>query len=214
MSARKLDAQVRALHRRTGRPVALIGDSEGTMVEKLYLLTHSDAPVDQLVMTSPIVRPGRVFYPPHGDDGWGIATRFALERETALISALAFRTTVHMPLLASMTTRAPTLRRGMLCAIPGVESSAYLPQVNAVAEPPKVDSEIPLVVLPTVHGSIGTARHDALFLELSEGQVPRFRSWEVAIRVARGAAAAWQVPTLPLSLGWGRSAPPAACRGS
>lgn len=210
-SARKLARQVLALHRRSGRKVALLGVSEGTLVEKYYLLTHPDAPVSRLVMLSPVIQPGRVFYP-RGGEGFGVATRFAVAREAQLIDLL-FPISTRTPLLRSLLDDAPLLRQGMLCVLPGVRQVAFLPLANAIALPPEVTSGIPLRLVPTVHGSIGSAQLDAAVLTLQRRQPPRYPAWDAAARIIRGAAATWQVPTLPLGLNpaWsGKAGCPAA----
>ena len=67
-----LARQVEQLHRRTGRRVALIGESEGAMVARTYLARRPDPVVDTLVMFSPLIYAGRAYYPPpHHDRGWG-----------------------------------------------------------------------------------------------------------------------------------------------
>jgi alpha-beta hydrolase superfamily lysophospholipase len=88
----KLARQVAVLHRMVPGPIALVAESEGTLVAKLYLLRHPRAPVDRLVMLSPILEPGRVYYPPPGGDGWGVASGFAARRVGDLVSALVRRT--------------------------------------------------------------------------------------------------------------------------
>ena len=41
---------------------------------QVYLAATPRAPVDAVVLLSPLAEPGRVFYPPRGDEGWGVAT--------------------------------------------------------------------------------------------------------------------------------------------
>ena len=200
-SAALLAVQVHRLYARTHSRIDLLADSEGAMTAKLYLLTHPRAPVKKLVMTSPIIRPGRVYYPPEGADTWGIATRFALRREASLLST-AFPVSVQTPLLRSMVWDAPILRGRMLCPVPGVAQSAFIPLVNAIAEPPPVNSGIPLTVLPTVHGNVSGPGRDARWLALTPGHVPQFGAWQTTAQWVRAAAAGWQTPSLPLGLGW------------
>jgi pimeloyl-ACP methyl ester carboxylesterase len=71
-SAALLAAQVDAIHRRTGRPVALIGQSEGTLVARAYLKLRPRSPVDTVLLVDPLVRPGRAYIPPpQSRTGWG-----------------------------------------------------------------------------------------------------------------------------------------------
>ena len=210
--ARRLGRQVQLLYRQTGKKVDLLGDSEGTLVEKYYLLTHPGAPVSKLVMTSPIIHPARVRYPPFGSNGWGIASRFALERMASFVSALTFPVTVRTPLVLSLEHDAPFLRDGMLCPVPGVAQAAFLPMTTALAEPPPLDRRIPTTDLPVLHGSVGTPQQEAEWLALTGQDVPHFTAWRIATEIGRKAAAAWQVPSLPASLGWsGIPQPPSAC---
>src|SRR5205085_9231740 len=64
-----MDAQVHAFAQQTGRPIDIVSDSEGALVAKVYLLVHPDAPVGRLVLTSPLVEPGRAYFPVEGTDG-------------------------------------------------------------------------------------------------------------------------------------------------
>ena len=213
--ARKLATQVDALHRQTGKKVDLLGDSEGTLVEKYYLLTHPGAPVAKLVMTSAIVHPARVRYPPTGSNGWGIASRFALERMASFVSAVTFPIGVRVPLVVSLERNAPLLRNGMLCPVPGVAQAAFLPMTSALAEPPPIDRRIPTTDLPRLHGNVATANEEIEWLALTGKNVPHYTAWRIATEIGRDAAASWQVPSLPVGLGWGGGANAATpCRSS
>jgi hypothetical protein len=59
----RIAAQVRRLHRETGRPVDIIAESEGTLGVDAMLATRRDLPLGSVVMMSPIVTPGQVSYP-------------------------------------------------------------------------------------------------------------------------------------------------------
>jgi hypothetical protein len=179
-----MDRQVHALRRATGQDVALVGESEGPLVMKYHLLAHPRAPVDESGLLSPILEPARVAYPAAGHGGFGVATRFALERVGDLISAVLFDVDPEL--------------------------------VAALAEPPPLPAEIPVAMLPALHGSISGAGRvrDAVVVRLSGGRVPRFPRWEVTAEVVRGAAAAWQVPTLPLGLVPKRAGVADACGAS
>src|SRR4051794_7669125 len=50
-----MDVQVRAFSGQTGQPIDIVSDSEGSLISKIYLLVHPDAPVRTLVLTSPLV---------------------------------------------------------------------------------------------------------------------------------------------------------------
>src|SRR5205807_1922998 len=84
-----------AFHDATGRPISIVAESEGALVAKTFLTTTPSAPVDQLIMLSPLVQPGRVYYPPAGHEGWGVATGAGLSGLSAGLNTIApFRLTV------------------------------------------------------------------------------------------------------------------------
>src|SRR6266540_1332076 len=60
---RTMRDQIEAFHRQSGQKVAIVAESEGALVAKTYLAATPGAPVDELVMLSPLVQPARVWYP-------------------------------------------------------------------------------------------------------------------------------------------------------
>lgn len=83
-----LAAQVDKVHRRTGKPIALVGESEGSLVARYYLSHSSHPEVDTAILTSPIVRAGRTYYPPpQAREGWGIGTGWLLRGPLAAIGS-------------------------------------------------------------------------------------------------------------------------------
>ena len=65
----RIAAQVWRLHDRTGQPVDVVAESEGTLGVYAMLARHPHVPVAAAVLLSPIVAPGQVSYP----DGGGLA---------------------------------------------------------------------------------------------------------------------------------------------
>ena len=65
----RIAAQVWRLHDRTGQPVDVVAESEGTLGVYAMLARHPGVPVSAVVLLSPIVAPGQVSYP----DGGGLA---------------------------------------------------------------------------------------------------------------------------------------------
>ncbi len=61
--AARLRRQVDLMHARTGRPVTLVAESEGSLVTAAYLTHHPDAPVDAVLLLSPVSGPGRATFP-------------------------------------------------------------------------------------------------------------------------------------------------------
>lgn len=70
---RELARQVDAYHRESGRHLTVVAESGGALIAKPYLAATPDAPVDNLVLLSPLLAPGRVYYPGAGDRGWASA---------------------------------------------------------------------------------------------------------------------------------------------
>jgi hypothetical protein len=62
----RIAAQVWRLHARTGQPVDVVAESEGTLGVYAMLARHPDVPLAAVVLLSPIVAPGQVSYPVGG----------------------------------------------------------------------------------------------------------------------------------------------------
>jgi len=62
----RIAAQVWRLHARTGQPVDIVAESEGTLGVYAMLARHPDVPLAAVVLLSPIVAPGQVSYPVGG----------------------------------------------------------------------------------------------------------------------------------------------------
>ena len=60
----RIAAQVRALHAATGRSVAVVAESEGTLGVYAMLARDPGLPLSSVVLLSPIVSPGQLTYPP------------------------------------------------------------------------------------------------------------------------------------------------------
>jgi hypothetical protein len=63
----RIAAQVRALHTATGRPVAVVAESEGTLGVYAMMARDPGLPLSSVVLLSPIVSPGQLTYPPAAD---------------------------------------------------------------------------------------------------------------------------------------------------
>ena len=75
----ELRRQVDAYHRDTDEPITLVAESEGALLAKAYVAATPHAPVRNLVVVSPLVEPGRVYYPPADGEGWGVFGKFEME---------------------------------------------------------------------------------------------------------------------------------------
>jgi hypothetical protein len=199
---RLMSDQVQALYQQTGKPVSIVAESEGSLVAKTYLTATPNAPVNALIMVSPLVQPARVYYPPAGVAGWGVVGGLGLEGLSDTVSAV---TTVDLapsqPFLRSIVEDAPALRSVLSCPVAGVRQYAVLPLADAVASGSARPLGIPTAVVPAFHGGLlGDPSADRMIEDVLGGGTPSDSSlWTLAEQVIGPASSAWQVPELPLS---------------
>lgn len=221
---RLLSAQVDTLHRTSGLPVSIVADSEGSLVAKAYLAATPGAPVDNLVMVSPLVRPARVYFPPAGDLGWGLVGGLGLQvMGNALQSFAPVSLSATSPFLRSVVQEGPDLRSLLSCPLPGIRQLALLPLADAVASPDPAPIGVPTIVVPAFHGGMlsNPTAERAIRAMLKGGSPDATPGWSLADLLIRSAASAWQVPELALPLfpvqgsrGEGSASPgPATCGG-
>ncbi|WP_442930712.1 hypothetical protein [Micromonospora sp. NBC_00421] len=195
-SVRLLGQQVERLHRRTGRRVALIGESEGAMVARTYLARRPDPAVDALVMFSPLIFAGRAYYPPpHHDQGWGVVTGWQLR---AVFALAGVGSGPDEPFIRSLLDDAPFYRNQLMCPVPGVRMVAFLPTATATEAPPGEYTRIPVVQIPGVHGALLDRRllQQRLIDFLLGKPIAQTR---VEYPLLQSFAAAWQAPPLPIA---------------
>lgn len=197
---RLMAAQVGALHRTTGKPVAIVAESEGSLVAKAYLDASPGAPVPYLIMTSPLVAPGRVSYPPLGTRGDGLAGGEGLAVISAAIRSVApIPLSPTSPFLRSVVDESRSLGPLLSCPLPGVSQAAILPLADAVGSPSGYDTGlIPTLVLPAFHGGMLTNRRAdiAIASVLSAKALATSAMWSAADSALRSAASAWQSPSM------------------
>ncbi|HYZ38803.1 MAG TPA: hypothetical protein VE673_19160 [Pseudonocardiaceae bacterium] len=205
LSADKLAAQVDWLAARTGGPVTVIAESEGTLVARGYFATHPSPPVDYYIMVSPLPRPARVYYPPAGHGGYGLAAGWETR---ALLRILHlqnphFTAGADMPFTRSVVNNAALFRPNMLCPVPShVRTVAFIPFAGATVVYHGPVSHVPWTALPGYHASLlhrSIVTHDIERL-ITTGQLTIHHQSTLAFRAIYGASAAWQAPALPLSL--------------
>ncbi|MFG3421650.1 hypothetical protein [Micromonospora sp. NPDC048063] len=210
-SSHLLALQVEAVHRRTGRPIALVAQSEGVMVARTYLRDLPDSPVRALAMFSPLVRTGRTYYPPpDASTGWGLATGWvlrALFHVTTIGSAAP--STPDEPFIRSLLDEAPFYRYQTLCPVQDVRVIAFLPTVTAAEAPPGQLIHIPVVEVSAFHGKIidrADATDDLTDFLAGEDVDRRRREFGLLQRLG----AAWHAPALAIELNpvWRPTAPP------
>ncbi|MEU8261593.1 hypothetical protein AB0C02_13360 [Micromonospora sp. NPDC048999] len=201
-SAELLDAQVTKLHSRTGKPVALLGDSEGTLVVRTYLQTRPHPDVVAAVLLSPLPNPAAASYPPPvARHGWGLATGAQLQAIMAAVRwSSGLRIDTDAPFLRSLLDDPGRYRDQMFCPVPGTRLVAFVPLDAALADRPGNPIEVPFVLVDTLHGgaydSSEVRRQIVAFLD---GEAPATAGTAV-YRVLRAAAVAWQAPPLRLRL--------------
>jgi hypothetical protein len=207
LMAQQVDAIVAATHRR----VSIVAESEGALVAKTYVLATPHAPVNRLVMLSPLVRPGRVYYPAGNGDGWGTFTGWGLRGVAGILAGLSpLELSPDSPFVRDVDEHGAALRDALACGAPGIRQEAFVPLADAVtgsfddardvADPDGIGS-VRIRVVPAFHGGLlGSKTIQRAIRADLRGEKAAVESWAVAASVIRGAAAAWQVPDLPIQL--------------
>lgn len=194
-----MDEQVSRLAEESGGPIAVVAESEGTLVAAAYFEQTPRAPVDRLVLLSPIVEPGRVTFPDAGEEGWGVVAGYQLRVLSELIDDLApFNVSADSALVDSVRREAADLHSAVVTDRPAVQELAVLPLADAVLSPGEDDYEMQVIVVPAFHGGLrGRADVQALIRSwLLDGKVEASEVWSAVNWVIAGAASAWQVPAL------------------
>lgn len=194
----RLRRQIDVLAARTGRPVDIVAESEGSVVVE-DLLRHGGRPppVRAVVLVSPLLDPGRLSYPVQGSSGAGFAARDALLAIADVFqgSAPIDLSPVSAFIRSLDTTRGSSL---LLCPVSDVRQYALLPLADAVADPlPAPGPGIPGTVELGFHGGqLGNPVVDrTVAAVLRTGRLAAAPVLSAAERVVRAAAAAWWVPT-------------------
>jgi hypothetical protein len=208
--------QVEDFHADAGEPITVVAESEGALVAKAYLMSHPDAPVDALVLLSPLVEPGAAYYPPAGEDGWGVAGGWNLGWVSGFIRAVSpLDVSTGDGLFRSLLDNAPTLRGMLACPIAGVDQLALFPLADAVAAPEPELNGMRSAVVPAFHGGLadeGGVRR-TIRAVLDDGTTPGLGVWDATATLISAGVTAWRAPTLPLSLNpvWEGDDDPATC---
>ncbi|NES14627.1 MULTISPECIES: hypothetical protein [Micromonospora] len=212
-SAQLLAVQLHDLRIRTGHTIALLAESEGSLIVRYYLEHLRQPWVDAVALTSPIVRSGRVYYPPPGQrTGWGVATGWQLRllfrlagRETAL-------GTPDEPFLRSLLDNAPLYRSRTLCPVDGVRMVAFLPTADAFAVAPGTERRIAVVDVLGFHGLlVDRPEVQRLLADFLTGAAPLPVS-RADYSILNRIGAEWLPPSLLLRLNpvWNDGNPPDA----
>jgi hypothetical protein len=197
----RIAGQVRALHAVSGRPVAVVAESEGTLGVYAMLARDHGLPVSSVVLLSPIVSPGQLTYPP-GPDGASVSEA-ALGELNHLVGGMSpYGPSGAQNLLSSVSEFGARYFEDMVTAAVGsaggksVRWLAVVPLADAVTLP---DCGLPpgVIVVPAFHGGLlgdpSVLPMVSAFLSgrnvtANDGQLRE------AAELITGAAAAWRMP--------------------
>ena len=200
--ATKMDRQIAVLARRAGRPVDIIAQSEGTMVTLLALV--GDHPeVGRVLLLSPLIVPGRVYYPPTARNGWGVVSGWMLRGMTWLVGHISpYETRPDQAFIRSIVERAPQLRALSVCPPAGTPIAMLLPVADGLAAPPDAHVGVPAKVVAAFHAHfLHAGSSSPLIVDyLAGGTLHTPLRWRLLYDVVRGFGASWQVPAVPTSL--------------
>ncbi len=202
----KFRVQVSQLARQSGHHIDIVGESEGSLLATIYLLTTPNPPVDHVVLLSPLVRPARGSYPAPGETGSGFGAGWVLRGIANATNALTpLHVSADSPFIESLGSHAAALNQVFGCPVAGVQQFAVLPLADAVGVPPNALSAIPHETVSALHGTLlanPDVRYDVARYLLGFG-APR-GTHNTAEKLATAASSAWQAPPLRL-----RADPPA-----
>jgi hypothetical protein len=147
----RVAAQVWRLHARTGRPVEVVAESEGTLGVYAMLARHPDVPVADVVLLSPIVAPGQVSYPVGG--GAAMVPGGELQAVVWFVGGLSpFGTSGAQTLIASVN-RYGARFAAAAARHRGLRLLELVPLADAVTLPAcRLPSNV--LVLPAMHGQL------------------------------------------------------------
>jgi hypothetical protein len=197
----RIAAQVRALHAASGRLVAVVAESEGTLGVYAMLARDPGLPVSSVVLLSPIVSPGQLTYPP-GPDG-ASASEAALDELNHLVGGMSpYGSSGAQNLLSSVSEFGARYFDEMVSAAGGGAGGkalrwlAVIPLADAVTLP---DCGLPpgVIVVPAFHGGLlgDPAVLPMVSAFLSGHDVTAGDSQlRAAAELITGAAAAWRMP--------------------
>ncbi|MGH9029776.1 MAG: hypothetical protein ACRDV4_09200 [Acidimicrobiales bacterium] len=192
-------AQLRELSRRGGRKVDVVAESEGALVSKTALLADPAQPVSRLVLASPLIAPGRVWYPSRDAEGWGVASAAGMRLlGGAFQSVSPISLDPDSSFLESLDRFAPDLETAMTCPLRGVRQFALLPLADATVTPAGATLQFSSVVVDAFHGGLLESRPDERIVsEVLDGRpVGGDGLLQWADDVISSASGAWQVPAL------------------
>ena len=190
--------QVWRLHDRTGEPVSIVAESEGTLGVYAMLARHPDVPVGSVVLLSPIVDPGQAGHAPSADPGANPVSGDALSTLVRAAGALSpYGESGAERLISSVGSdgaafAAEAARHGRR-----LHWLAVIPLADAVTLP-VCDLPSNVVVVPAMHGGLfGDPGVEGMIERfLSDRRVAGTQDMRDAAEVIAAAAAAWRMPVI------------------
>jgi hypothetical protein len=198
----RIAAQVLNLHAASGRPVAVVAESEGTLGVYAMLARHPGLPVSSVVLLSPIVSPGQLTYPP-GQDG-ASASEAALDELNHLVGGMSpYGPSGAQNLLSSVSEFGARYFEDVVTAAGGgmdgkpMRWFAVVPLADAVTLP---ECQLPsgVIVVPAFHGGLlgdpTVLPMVSAFLSGRDVTDPGDGQLREVAGLISGASAAWRMP--------------------
>jgi hypothetical protein len=198
----RIAAQVLNLHAASGKPVAVVAESEGTLGVYAMLARHPGLPVSSVVLLSPIVSPGQLAYPP-GQDG-ASASEAALDELNHLVGGMSpYGPSGAQNLLSSVSEFGARYFEDVVTAAGGgtdgksVRWFAVVPLADAVTLP---ECQLPpgVIVVPAFHGGLlgdsTVLPMVSAFLSGRDVTDPGDGQLREVADLISGASAAWRMP--------------------
>jgi hypothetical protein len=198
----RIAAQVRALHAASGRAVAVVAESEGTLGVYAMLARDPGLPLSSMVLLSPIVGPGQLAYPP-GPNGASVSEA-ALNELNHLVGGMSpYGPSGAQNLLSSVSEFGARYFEDMVAGRGGgaygksVRWLAVVPLADAVTLP---DCGLPpsVIVVSAFHGGLlgdpTVLPMVSAFLSGHEVTAAGDSQLREAAELITDAAAAWRMP--------------------
>ena len=188
----RIAAQVRRLHKLTGKPVDIVAESEGTLGLDAMLAQHPDAPLGSVVLLSPIVAPGQSGFKSTGSS---LVTKDELHALIWFVGGLSpFGTSGAQTLINSVNSVGARFAAAA-AAHPPVRLLEVIPLADAVTLPA---CPLPrnVVIIPAFHGELlgDPAALRAVRRFLTDKSVTGVASLRTTAEIMAAAATAWRMP--------------------